>query len=396
MTERVKAVLQEISGSLGDLGTFLPLALGLIAVNGLDATTVFLSAGILYIAAAAWFRLPIPVQPLKATSAVAIATCAPAADIAAAGLIMGALFLGAACTGLGGRIARFFTRPVVRGIQLGLAVLLVRGGWKLVAGGPGFPAASGGLAVPASAFAGAVAAGLVMLSAGGRRFPSALAAVLFGIVFGLVAAGPGALEGMEAGVSVPLRATPAGVDFGRVIFVLLLPQIPLTFANSVVATTDACRRTFGDRAGRVSVTGLCASLGIANLLSGFAGGMPMCHGSGGVTAHHRFGARSWRAGLSIGLVFAALALCGGRTVSCVAALLPSSVLGVLLLFVGIEHAKLVRDVAGVPREIGVAAAMGLITLASGNLGIAFAAGMAMDRLLRRDGPRAADRARIVG
>ena len=59
--------LNEISGSLGDLATFLPLAVGLIAVNGVNATSIFLSAGLLYIAAGLYYGVPVPVQPLKAT-----------------------------------------------------------------------------------------------------------------------------------------------------------------------------------------------------------------------------------------------------------------------------------------------------------------------------------------
>ena len=65
--------IREFSGSLADLGVMLPLVLALISLNGMDATAVFVGIGIAYIFAALIYRLPIPVQPLKSVSAVALA-----------------------------------------------------------------------------------------------------------------------------------------------------------------------------------------------------------------------------------------------------------------------------------------------------------------------------------
>jgi SulP family sulfate permease len=72
MRGRFRLDLNEISGSFGDLAIFLPLAIGLVTVNGVNATSLFLSAGLLYIVAGLYYGIPIPVQPLKATSAIAI------------------------------------------------------------------------------------------------------------------------------------------------------------------------------------------------------------------------------------------------------------------------------------------------------------------------------------
>ncbi len=64
---------RELAGSLGDLGTLLPLALGLILLNGLDATTIFITIGLFYILSGLYFRLTVPVQPMKLIAAYAIA-----------------------------------------------------------------------------------------------------------------------------------------------------------------------------------------------------------------------------------------------------------------------------------------------------------------------------------
>jgi SulP family sulfate permease len=379
--------LSEFSGALGDLGTFLPLAVSLIAVCKLNATSVFLSAGLLYIAAGLYFRLPVPVQPLKATSAIAVAVGAAPSDIAATALLMGAIFVLIHALRLDRPLMKLFPRSVVRGIQLGLGVVLVKGGWKLFAGDLGGPSfALGGIRVPVVLIGGFAAAGLILLSRGESRFPSALAAILLGTLCGLWRADPEALSSLTAGF-VPIEfSNPAAADLQTVLFVLLLPQVPLTFANSVVATADTCRAYFGKEAERVTERNLSASLGIANLASALFGGIPMCHGSGGVTAHYRFGARTGRAGLFIGSLFLFLGILYGKSVAALCALVPSPVLGMLLVYVGAKHAMLARDIARSPRELGVALFIGLSTLATGNLSFAFGGGILLSLLLRTNAP----------
>jgi SulP family sulfate permease len=148
----------------------------------------------------------------------------------------------------------------------------------------------------------------------------------------------------------------------------------------MVATADTARLYFGERADRVTPRSLAASLGVANLFSGLIGGMPVCHGSGGLTAHYRFGARTGGAGLFVGGLFLLAALLFGKSIPVLFGLLPAAVLAVLLIYVGVEHAFLVRDSLGSLREGAVVAVVGLVTLATGNLAAAFAVGIAVDRI----------------
>lgn len=382
--------LSEAAGSLGDLATFLPLAVGLITVNGVNATSLFLAAGLLYVAAGLYYRVPIPVQPLKAASAVAIALAVPKEAIAAAAFWMGVIFLFLSLFRLDALLGKVFTRAVVRGIQLGLAVLLVRGGIGGVFGAwghslrlPGVPEWLPGVVV------GAAVGAIVVLSRESRRYPATLVAIPFGVLSGAVLAFPSMPGSVATGWIRPEAALPLGADPYTVFLVLLLPQIPLTLANSVAATSDVAAEYYGPRAGRVTPRGLAATLGVGNLLAGIIGGMPLCHGSGGVTAHHRFGARTGAANLVIGTLFVLVALVFGRSVAEASRLLPSCVLGALLVYVGIQHARLVRDVVGSPRELAVALCVGLFTLATGNLAVSFFAGVALERAIRRFAPRAA-------
>ncbi|MCL5966001.1 MAG: putative sulfate/molybdate transporter [Deltaproteobacteria bacterium] len=378
---RFRLDLNEISGSIGDLATFLPLAIGLISINGVNATSLFLSTGLAYIAAGLYYGLPMPVQPLKATSAIAIALAVGPDAVSAAAFWMGVIFILLSLFDLRGIFGRIFTRPIVRGIQLGLGVLLVKGGGKAIFRGSD-PAIAGMASSPVL-YAVALAigsAGILLLSRKSRRYPAALAVTIFGLLCGLLASSSGALSSPAMGWIAPKWGVPADADLYTVLVVLLLPQIPLTFANSVVATAETSRQYFGEGARRVTIRSLSASLGFANLFAGLIGGMPVCHGSGGLTAHYRFGARGGGANLFIGGLFVALALLFGRSIPEIFGLLPSPVLGVLLVYVGFEHARLIRDVLEVSHELAVALSIGIMTLLTGNLGIAFMTGIVLNAI----------------
>ena len=375
---KLKFDLKEISGSLGDLGTFLPLAIGLITVNGVNATSLFLAAGLAYVGAGLFFGLPVPVQPLKATSAIAIAMAVRPEAVSGAAFFMGVIFLLLSVFDLKAFFSKVFTRPVVRGIQLGLAILLVKGGWKAIFGQAGAAAGMADAAVFYGAAIAAAGAAIIFLSRESRRYPAALVLAAFGILCGLLLQPTGAVPVPGIGWIRPEWGIPAGADLYMIFVVLLLPQIPLTFANSVVATAETSRQIFGQDARRVTIRSLSLSLAVINLIAGLIGGMPLCHGSGGLTAHHRFGARSGGANLFIGGLFIVMALFLGKSIPTLFGLLPSSVLGMLLIYVGLKHALLAEDVLDVPRELAVAASIGIITLITGNLAIAFMTGIVLN------------------
>ncbi|MCP5073120.1 MAG: sulfate permease, partial [Rhodobacteraceae bacterium] len=122
----------ELAGSLGDLGTLLPLTIALVLINSVPLATTLLVIGCFYAICGAYYRLPIPVQPLKVVAAVAIAAQLPVETIAASGLILGVILLMLAVTGAIDLVARVFTHPIVRGIQLGLGMILMIKGVELV------------------------------------------------------------------------------------------------------------------------------------------------------------------------------------------------------------------------------------------------------------------------
>lgn len=377
----------ELAGSFGDLGTLLPIVVGMILINKLSPTTVFLSFGIFYILTAWYYKLPVPVQPLKAVGAIAIAFPGQITEsvIGASGVIFGALLLLFSMTGLVDRLARLFTPPVVRGIQLALGLVFLRKGIELIvtknlfmSGATGyFPGSDVNLILGCVAFA------LVLLLLDNKRVPAAIAAVGLGVASGFLLGG---LDGQTLSLgptSVRLMSFSLH-DLWTAFIMLILPQIPLTIGNACVGTADTCSVLFPEdpKLAKAKAGSFALTMGLANLPTGFFGGVPMCHGTGGLAAHYRFGARTGGAPLMIGAIFVVLALVFGQAGFTFLTLIPNSVLGVLLIFAGLELCPLIRSLKA-NEEYFVALLISGISLAVPNMAWAFGIGILVDLFIRK-------------
>jgi hypothetical protein len=354
--------VREIAGAVADLGVLVPLAAALILVNGLDAGAVLLCAGSLVIVAGVAFRVPFPVQPLKALTAVAVARELSPDVIHAAGLELAAFLLLLSIGHVADAVARIFVKPVVRSLQLGVGVLLVITAVKLVADPPavfsGTPRAPWPFLLAVGAFAG------VALAAHLRHYWGALALLGVGLAITLAAARP---ELCAPTFSLPGLDVPPLSAFATAFVLLVVPQLPLTFGNAVVAVNDLAHEYFGPAAARVTPSRVCLSAGLGNIGSALLGGMPMCHGAGGLTAHVRLGARTAGMNLVLGGTFVALGLLFGPQVPVLLGLLPVWVLAAFLAYAGLRHAWLVADLRGAPLVIAVVA--GALGAWLGNLAI---------------------------
>lgn len=61
---------------------------------------------------------------------------------------------------------------------------------------------------------------------------------------------------------------------------LALPQLPLTLGNAIIAIREENNRLFPDRA--VTENAIAGSTGVMNVAGAVLGGVPMCHGAGGM------------------------------------------------------------------------------------------------------------------
>ena len=366
----------EVAGSLGDLGTLLPLAIGMILLNKLHATNVFVLIGIFYIVAGYYFGVPIAVQPMKVIGAYAIATGLTPTQIVSSSLWMGVFILFLGITGLIQVIGKYTPKSTVRGVQLGVGVVLLIRGLKLIIEPDPNLAIQAIGPVNMSIILGIAGLVLTFLLLDNKKLPAALVLVVIGIIIGIFIGQPIHGAAFNWGIHLPKPIPygwPSVDDFIWVLPVLVLPQIPMTIGNAIISNTDITLEYFGKRAQRITYKSVANSQGFADIVSFFFGGIPMCHGAGGMAAHYRFGARTAGSNMIIGGIFLLLALIFGENIVTVLKLLPFSLLGVLLVFAGLQLALMIQDLRE-RKDLFVALLMLGIALAT-NLGVAFIIGV---------------------
>lgn len=357
--------LKELSGALGDLGTFLPHVLGAITVAGLSPAGVFVSFGLFYLGSGIRYGIPIAVQPMKAASAGVLIQGMTPAEVAAGGLIIGLFFLIGGAAGMIDRLARVTPPWTTAGIQLGLGLALAWLGLRLAWSQP---------------FLGVAVAAIMALLLFNRRTPAALVGLAVGVGLAFVLGINREIPRVDLGLYLPHGVMPNPQDFLRASYVAVLPQIPLTLTNAIIVTAVLARQWFPKEEHHVTVRNLSLSTGVGNILAAPLGGYMMCHGAGGLAGHYRFGARTGGAGVIIA-VFLSLGLFLGSGGVALLSLIPTAVVGSLLLFSGLELAASAR-VGGFPRWMA-GLALGVAALAIGlNPAVAFGAGLAVAWVLR--------------
>nr|WP_319377502.1 putative sulfate/molybdate transporter [uncultured Methanoregula sp.] len=338
--------LSELAGSLGDFGTIIPLILAVALVSDVNARYILLFFGIWFIVTGLWYRLPIPLEPMKAVAVIVIAGTIGSGEIAAAGLILGVIFLVLGYGRFFGIIEKWVPQSVVRGIQLGLALLLFKSSIGFVVKDPLFFII--GIAIIAA----------FLLLARYRNVPdlSAIVVIAVGLVGGIAIFGvpPVSL------IPPPQLVIPLTTDFSSAFSTLVLPQVVLTITNAILATSLLTKDLFAQD---IAPKKFSRTIGLMNLTSVPFGGFPMCHGAGGLAGQYRYGARTGGANVYAGLIFIILALF--FTSPQVLSIIAVGVLGALLVFVGIEMCRysIRTDSLLVTGVIGVLALVSSMTLA---------------------------------
>ena len=319
--------LREAAGAFGDHGTLIPFIVGYITVAKIDPSGVLVAFGVFKIVAGLTYRTPVPIQPMKAigTAAISSAGAITPAAIWASGLFTGVLWLVMGLSGAVSWIAKITSRPVIHGLVLGLGLGFLLEGIKL---------AQDELVLTVAA----VAVTFVLLSY--ERVPAMLVLLGFGIVVSLVR-DPALLTELGA-MSFRFRVPEVGLseigwqDLVTGVLVLGLPQAALTLGNAIVATVEENNHLFPDRP--ITVRGLAIDHGVMNLIGASIGGVPMCHGAGGMAGHVRFGARTGGALVILGVLVLVTGLFFADSIGTLFKLFPPALLGVILMFGGLELA----------------------------------------------------------
>jgi len=317
--------LRELAGSMGDFGTLFPLAIGYIVVCGVNPAGFLLMMGLANIGTGLFYRLPMPIEPMKVLAVVAIAQRWSPSMVYASAFAMGVVWLGFGLTGVMDWIARVTPRAVVRGIQVALGVLLALKAFDMI---------SSWWAL------GMVSIVLALVLRRNRYAPGAIVLVLLGL---LIMWARGQLLGIPTpGLHLPQLTTFRADEVWQVLVLAGFAQIPLTATNAVISTSSLIKTYWPQRT--VSERQLSINMGIMNVVAPFFGGMPMCHGAGGLAGQYYFGARTGGANIIEGLIEIFLGLFLAASIAQLLAAFPTAIIGAMLLLVGVELARFATDV----------------------------------------------------
>lgn len=347
--------LREFGGSLGDFGTLLPFTVGYIVICGFEPAGLLFGIGLTNIFLALIYKLPLPVQPKKVVGSIALAEAWPVSQVLGAGFGLGVIWI---ILSLSQRLSDLLMRvpkPVVRGIQLGLAISLALTGAELMRPQPALSLVFLGL-------------GFLMLR--NRYLPGSIFLVFFGFIYS-VYTGSLELSTIKLGISLP-RIHLFSLD--DVVYGFLyagFAQLFLTLTNAVIATVSLVHELYPERTD-VTPKDLIMNMGIMNLATPFIGGMPLCHGAGGLAAQYMFGARTGGAILMEGLLEVALGLFFSASIQSLFTAFPEFITGVMLLMASIELGKIAFKVEGM--NTGVVLFTALISAAF-NIALGFSMGL---------------------
>lgn len=349
-------VSREVTGAIGDSVTVLPIVVAVAALTDLSLAVMLIWFGIFQLVWGLYYGLPLSVEPMKAVAALLLAGVITTGEFLVAGVLAGGVLLLLGTTHTLDRLDPHIGMPVIRGIQLAVALLLLQTGVEL---GLSNPLVAGGATVVA----------LTVVAAGYRNLSALVVLVAGGLLVSLQTGLPAMSQpAIEFGASLSSSAvTMRSVE-------ATVAQLAMTIGNAAVATS-VLLHDFFDR--EVSPDELSTSMGVMNLVAIPAGGLPMCHGSGGVAGKYAFGARTAVANVVLGIVYVGIAL---AAVGLVAAF-PLSMLGVVLVMVAIQlgYAGLQTTQRGFVIGVGLLGAFV-------NVGVAFVVGTGLYLLLtRREG-----------
>lgn len=353
--------LRELAGSTGDFGTLFPLAIGYFAVCGLNPAGLLVMMGLANIVTGVIYHLPMPIEPKKVLAVVAITQRWPPSLIYATGFGTGIIWLVLSFTGLIQKIAAVTPRSVVRGIQVALGIMLAIEGFKMVATGW---------------ILGVISIVIVIVLRESKYAPAAIVLMVLGV--GIVGFRGELMQAVNLGFTLPPITLFRPLEIWQGLVLAGFAQIALTATNAVIATSALISQYFPDKP--VPEKKLALNMGVMNAVVPFFGGMPMCHGAGGLAGQYYFGARTGGTNIIEGIIEISLGLFLAGSIATLFALFPQSIIGAMLLLVGIQLTGFVRDIR--KNELIIMALTAGVSLAT-NMAIGFVLAVTVYHCLRK-------------
>jgi MFS superfamily sulfate permease-like transporter len=360
----------ELAGAFGDLGTLIPFVVGYIAVMKIDPLGILFMFGLSELAVGLYYKTPIPVQPMKVIGGAAIASggAMSAGMICGAGLFTGIFWFLIGVTKTVNIATKLASKPIIRGIVLGLGLMFIVEGIKMMFQTP---------------WLGGIVLVVTFALLAWQRFPAMFALLMLGTVAAYILNPAQAKHLLTIPPSFHMPeftfARMSWEDFVKGSLLLAIPQLPLTIGNAVIAIRAENNELFPDRP--VSDRMMAVSQGIMNFVTAPFGGIPLCHGAGGMAGHVRFGARTGGSLVMLGSIMMVLALFFSNSVGLLFQIFPKAVLGVILFFAGAELAISARDIGTRKEDFYVM--LVVAGFAMWNMGAAFLAGIILHQALER-------------
>lgn len=346
--KKIRFDRNEVSGAFGDIGTDLPLIIGMILASGLNSANVLIAYGLMQILTALIYGIPMPVQPLKAVAMIVITQKIAPDVIYGGGMAIGIIMLFLSLTKLIDQIAKYIPKVVVRGIQFGLGIQLSMVALKEY--------------VLSDSISGYILAGasfiLVLVLLGNRKYPPAIFVILAGVIYAVVFHFKSFNVINAISFNLPKLYSPSWSDILSGFLILALPQIPLSIGNSIIATKQVANDYFPEK--KITVRGISFTYSIINLINPFLGGTPTCHGSGGMAGHYIFGARTGGSVFIYGIMFLLFGFFFSGSFEQMVKIFPLPVLGVILLFEGITLMIFVKDIIDSKKSFFISLLVALI------------------------------------
>ena len=317
---RKKFSIRELGGAFGDWGTLIPFIIGYISIVGLNPAGIFLTLGITNIILGVKYNLPLPVQPQKTIGTIALSQKWSPNLVISTGLGTGIIWTILGLTKSLNRIIKKIPIITVRGIQLGLGLIL---GWTAIT-----------LIFFDDFFGillGIISISIILALISSKKLPSALILVLLGIII-LIFTNKLTLSNVRFSLPIFEFNIPQWNNILLDMVLAGIAQLFLTLTNVMIATISLIKDLFPEKESTISANSLAVNMGFMNLINPFLGGMPLCHGSGGLAAQYAFGARSGGSMILEGILEIFLGLFFSETLFLIFIEFPQAIFGAMLLY----------------------------------------------------------------
>lgn len=318
-----KFSIRELAGSLGDWGTLIPFIIGYISIVGLNPAGIFICLGITNIVLGIKHDLPLPVQPQKTIGTVALSQNWTRSLVISTGFGTGIVWF---ILGISKKLNKITSKVpiiIVRGIQLGLGLIL---GWTALQW------------MNQNLFFAFLSILIIALSLIYKKIPSAIVLVALGIII-MIFTGDLSFENIYFQLPQIDFYIPNVFDLLYGMLIAGIGQLFLTLTNVMIATIILARDLFPEKAKNLNANSLSLNMGYINLLSPFIGGIPLCHGSGGLASQYAFGARTGGSMILEGMMEIILGVFFSNILLNVFSAFPNSIFGSMLFYTAILLGK---------------------------------------------------------